>query len=99
MKGWPHALQVFVSMPVSDKKTVWKRCQRKGMAMLLGFFVPKRSDKCVCVSLGVNSLSAEHQAHGYGIKLLAIAYSFVWEMFANRCLAKQARVQSHDLLS
>ena len=28
----PHALQVFVSMPVSVKKTVWKRCQVSGLA-------------------------------------------------------------------
>lgn len=71
----------------------------QGDGYAIRVFVPKRSDECVCVSLGLNSLSAEHQAHGYGIKLLAIAYSFVWAMFANRCLAKQARVQSQDLLS
>lgn len=33
MKGWPQALQVFVSMTVSVKKTVWKRRQRGRMAM------------------------------------------------------------------
>ena len=32
VKGWPHALQVFVSMTVSVKKTVWKRSQSRRIA-------------------------------------------------------------------